>query len=44
MPQHTPLTVTVEPPFEVILPPDVAEVRVIPVAAVVLKIGITATV
>ena len=42
--QHIPLTVTFDPPFDVIFPPDVALVRVIPDAAVVVTEGATAEV
>ena len=42
--QHIPLVVTVDPPFEVILPPDVAAVRVIPETTDVVIVGITADV
>ena len=37
--QHIPLVITADPPFEVIFPPDVAVVRVMPEAAVVVKEG-----
>ena len=42
--QHTPLAVTVAPPVEVTLPPEVADVWVIADAAVVVTTGNTARV
>jgi hypothetical protein len=39
--QQTPLDVTAPPPSDVILPPETAVVKVIKVAAVVVRIGIT---
>ena len=42
--QHIPLFDTAAPPFEVIFPPDVAVVRVTAEAAVVVKVGTSASV
>jgi hypothetical protein len=39
--QHTPLEVTADPPSAMIFPPDVAVVKVIELAAVVVRVGIT---
>ena len=39
--QHIPLTVTVPPPFDVILPPETADVKVIPVTALVVIVATT---
>jgi hypothetical protein len=44
VPQHTPLTVIVAPPFEEIDPPDVAEVLAMADAAVVVNVGAIAVV
>ena len=41
VPQHTPLAVTAAPPSFVIEPPVVAELMVISVIDVVVKVGIT---
>jgi hypothetical protein len=37
--QQTPLAVTAPPPSAVIFPPEVAAVKVIPVTAVVVRVG-----
>ena len=42
--QHTPCAVTAEPPIAVTVPPELAEVPVIEVIAVVVTVGATANV
>ena len=42
--QHTPRTVTVAPPSEVTLPPQVAEVEVMLLTVLVVNVGATAKV
>ncbi len=41
VPQQTPLAVTSAPPSEVMFPPEVAAVVVIPLIAVVVSVGIS---